>query len=152
MLRETTDPAAAPAAPQPLLADLPQLVAETEAAGTPVHLVSAGLDLAGVPELVGRTAYRIIQEGLTNARKHAAGCSVEVRLNGTPGDRLEIDLSNAVPIRAGAAAVPGAGVGLVGLRERTSLAGGGLSHGETPRGDFVVRAWLPWPGDLVGRR
>ena len=42
--------------------------------------------------------------------------------------------------------MPGAGVGLVGLRERADLAGGGLSHGETPDGDFVVRAWLPWPG------
>ena len=77
VLRETTDPAAPPAipaAPQPVLADLPRLVAEAEAAGTPVQLVSGGLDLAGVPELVGRTAYRIIQEGLTNARKHASGC------------------------------------------------------------------------------
>jgi signal transduction histidine kinase len=149
VLRETTDSAAAPAAPaapQPVLADLPELVAEAEAAGTPVHLLRSGLDLGGVPELVGRTAYRIIQEGLTNARKHAPGCLVEVRLSGTAGDRLEIKLCNRVPVRAGQVALPGAGVGLVGLRERADLAGGGLSHGATPNGDFVVRAWLPWSG------
>ncbi len=176
VLRETTDPSVgpvAPAAPQPVLADLPQLIAETEAAGTPVRLVSPGLDLSRVPELVGRTAYRIIQEGLTNARKHAVGCPVEVRLSGSPGDQLEIQLSNPVPVRAsfapdppakphlsGAAppasgagpdkwglkaGVPGSGVGLIGLRERAGLAGGGLTHGETAGGDFVVSAWLPWP-------
>lgn len=148
MLRETPDPSggpAAPAAPQPVLADLPQLVAETEAAGTPVRLVRAGLDPARVPELVGRTAYRVIQEGLTNARKHAAGCPVEVRLSGVPGDRLEIQLSNSVLVRTGRTVVPGAGVGLIGLRERADLAGGGLTHGETDAGNFVVQAWLPWP-------
>lgn len=145
VLRQTTDPGAPPVAPQPVLADLPRLVEETEAVGTPVRLVTPGLDLATVPDLVGRTAYRIVQEGLTNARKHAADCPVEVRLSGSPGDRLEIRLSNPVPVGAVLDSVPGAGVGLIGLGERVGLVGGGLSHGETPYGDFVVRAWLPWP-------
>ncbi len=52
------------------------------------------------------------------------------------------------PLRVGAAAssvVPGAGLGLIGLAERADLSGGGLEHFTTPHGDFVLRAWLPWP-------
>jgi signal transduction histidine kinase len=98
-----------------------------------------------VPEGVGRNAYRIVQEALTNARKHAQGAAVDVTLDGAAGSGLTVEVRNRLPVGAAAAPIPGAGTGLIGLSERTSLAGGRLEHGRTPGGDFELRAWLPWP-------
>ncbi|WP_242910423.1 sensor histidine kinase [Actinomadura terrae] len=131
--------------PQPVLADLPRLVAESRDAGGLVRLSDRVVDPGALPAAAGRTAYRVVQEGLTNARKHAAGQPVEVALEGRPGGRLEIDISNPLPDPAAPGpAVPGSGTGLVGLTERVRLAGGRLDHG-TAAGEFRVRAWLPWP-------
>ncbi|WP_312874489.1 sensor histidine kinase [Actinomadura litoris] len=131
--------------PQPVLADLPRLVAESRDAGGRVRLSDRVVDPDALPAAAGRTAYRVVQEGLTNARKHAAGQPVRVALEGRPGDRLEIAISNPLPDPAAAGpAVPGSGTGLVGLTERVRLAGGRLDHG-TASGEFRVRAWLPWP-------
>ena len=100
--------------PQPTLGDVPALVEESREAGATVDLELAGGD--GVPDGVGRHAYRIVQEALTNARKHAPGAPVRVAVRGCaergPGGRGGQ--------RAGrrAAPMPGAGAGLVGLRER----------------------------------
>jgi signal transduction histidine kinase len=103
-------------------------------------------DLAAVPAGVGRNAYRIVQEGLTNARKHARGAAVAVTVEGAAGSGLSVEVRNPWPVGAPAAApIPGAGSGLVGLAERTSLAGGRLEHGRTDNGDFRLKAWLPWP-------
>ncbi len=90
------------------------------------------------------TAYRVVQEGLTNARKHAPGEPVEVTLSGAPGDTLQIDVRNPAPPADAAPLVPGSGLGLVGLTERVRLAGGQLDHQETG-GEFLLRARLPWP-------
>lgn len=96
------------------------------------------------PAASGRTAYRIVQEGLTNARKHAPGTQVTVRLGGGPAHGLTVEVSNPVPVAAGVVpAIPGSGQGLIGLTERAALAGGGLEHGRSG-GDFRLRAWLPW--------
>jgi signal transduction histidine kinase len=109
--------------------------------------------LEEVPDAVGRTAYRIIQEGLTNARKHAPGAPVLLQLTGSPASGLELELRNPVPQPAaigkeggepGAVPPPGAGLGLIGLTERAGLAGGTLVHGPTPTREYRVRAWLPW--------
>jgi signal transduction histidine kinase len=97
-----------------------------------------------VPAVTGRTAYRIVQEGLTNARKHAPGAAVTVTVGGRPGSGLTLDIRNPWPVRP-AGDIPGTGTGLVGLAERTTLAGGRLTHGRTPDGDFSLTAWLPWP-------
>ena len=103
-------------------------------------------DLSAVPEHVGRTAYRIVQEGLTNARKHAPGAVVDLLLTGQPGDGLTIELRNPAPVREHTIPqIPGSGTGLVGLTERATLAGGRLEHGPTPDGGYRLRAWLPWP-------
>ncbi|MEJ2888803.1 sensor histidine kinase [Actinomycetospora aeridis] len=129
------------APPQPTLADLPALVAESREAGLSVSLSGSAPD--GVPETLGRTAYRIVQEGLTNARKHAAGVPVRVSVEGTPGEALRVEVRNRLPM--GPSTSDGRGTGLVGLGERAASVGGRLDHGETPDGDFRLRAELPWP-------
>jgi signal transduction histidine kinase len=137
----------APQRPQPTLADLPELAAESRQAGTRVALDCRVADPAAVPVAVGRSAYRIVQEGITNARKHAHGADVSVTVHGSRGDGLTVEIRNPCPPYAvNATAIPGAGSGIVGLAERASLAGGRLEHGRTPAGDFRLRAWLPWTG------
>ncbi|MFE1074177.1 sensor histidine kinase [Streptomyces sp. NPDC058783] len=129
--------------PQPTLAALAALVAESREAGMKVTLVDRVPDPAAVPASVGRTAYRIAQEALTNARKHAPGTEVTVSVTGAPGDGLALSVRNAPP-RGEVPHVPGSGQGLIGLTERATLAGGTLEHGPTPGGGFEVRARLPW--------
>lgn len=136
-------------APQPTLAELPALLADAAEAGNRVHLDLTGLPggdraaLGALPVTTSRTAFRILQEGLTNARKHAPGQDVQVRLAGAPGERLLVEASNAVPAVVPHAA-PGAGLGLVGVAERAQLLGGSLEHGIGSDGRFGVRVWLPW--------
>jgi signal transduction histidine kinase len=103
-----------------------------------------------VPDLAGRTAYRIVQEALTNARKHAPGAEVQVRLAGAPGRGLTVELCNQPPgprSTPGPGSPPGPGTrqGLAGLAERAALAGGRLEHGPTGAGGWRLSAWLPWP-------
>ncbi|TQS45786.1 sensor histidine kinase [Cryptosporangium phraense] len=130
--------------PQPGLHDLDRLIAESRDAGTPVSVDDRHAD-AELPAATGRTAYRIVQEGLTNARKHAPGVPVTLVLDGAPGDGLRIELRNPVPAVVGSG-VPGAGMGLLGLAERVQLAGGEIEHGPAgPSGDFRLRVELPWP-------
>ena len=136
-------------APQPTLAELPALLADAAEAGSRVHLDLTDLPggdraaLGALPVTTSRTAFRILQEALTNARKHAPGQDVRVRLAGEPGERLLVEASNAVPAVVPHAA-PGAGLGLVGVAERAQLLGGSLEHGIDPDGRFGVRVWLPW--------
>jgi signal transduction histidine kinase len=139
-------------APQPTLAELPALLADADEAGTPARLDVSGLPggdrsaLAALPETASRTAFRVLQEALTNARKHAPGQEVRVRLAGEPGERLLVEARNAVPVGATAgSSAPGAGLGLIGAAERAELLGGSLEHGVGPDGRFAVRVWLPWP-------
>ncbi|MFJ8823048.1 sensor histidine kinase [Streptomyces sp. NPDC102467] len=131
--------------PQPTLAALETLVAKSREAGMKVGLDQHVTDPAAVPASTGRTAYRIAQEGLTNARKHAPGAEVAVTVDGACGDGLTVTVSNPPP-PGEVPHVPGSGQGLIGLTERAVLAGGRLDHGPAPDGGFVVRAWLPWSG------
>jgi len=85
----------------------------------------------------------VIQEGLTNARKHAAGQPVRVDLQGGPGTGLQIDVRNPLPPHRTTPRWSG-GAGLVGLTERVHLAGGQLDH-QAIDGEFRLRASLPWP-------
>ncbi|RZB15683.1 sensor histidine kinase [Streptomyces sp. F001] len=129
--------------PQPTLAALDALVAESREAGTKVTLLMRVTEPAAVPASVGRTAYRIAQEGLTNARKHAPGTEVTVSVTGAPGEGLTVCVRNPAP-EGEVPPVPGSGQGLIGLTERATLAGGRLEHGPREDGGFGVRAWLPW--------
>ncbi|MFG2868201.1 sensor histidine kinase [Streptomyces sp. NPDC048338] len=130
--------------PQPTLATLDSLVAESREAGMKVVLDTTLDDPVGVPAATGRTVYRIAQEGLTNARKHAPGTEVTLTVRGRPGDGLTVEVRNPAPTGP-VPHVPGSGQGLIGLTERATLAGGRMDHGPTPGGGFALRAWLPWP-------
>lgn len=141
VLREGTD--SETLRPQPTLDDLPTLIEESRAAGMRIE---AELDLpeAPGPTSVGRTAYRVVQEGLTNARKHAPGVLVRVNVT-TSRDALRIQVRNpAAVVRPTAPALPGAGSGLVGLGERVQLADGELRHEVTLSGEFILEVTLPW--------
>ncbi|MGW0792422.1 sensor histidine kinase [Streptomyces sp. NPDC002911] len=130
--------------PQPTLVTLGALIEESRSAGMEVTLENTLADPAQAPPAAGRTVYRIAQEALTNARKHAPGASVRVTVAGGPGDGLSIEVGNPAPADP-FEPVPGSGQGLIGLTERASLAGGSLEHGPRSDGGFMVRARLPWP-------
>jgi signal transduction histidine kinase len=128
--------------PQPTIADLDALVEESRAAGM---RITALVELGGAAPTpaVGRTAYRIVQEGLTNARKHAPGAAVTLTVQAPDGD-LRVEVRSLAPVAvASAPPLPGAGTGLIGLAERVTLAGGELESGVDPTGAFVLRARLP---------
>ncbi|GAA3486362.1 sensor histidine kinase [Streptomyces cremeus] len=129
--------------PQPTLATLDALVAESREAGAKVTLDNRIADPDAVPAAVGRTVYRIAQEALTNARKHAPGAEVAVTVTGRAGDGVTVTVHNPAP-DGDVPRVPGSGQGLIGLTERAQLAGGRLDHGLEPDGGFRITAWLPW--------
>jgi signal transduction histidine kinase len=132
-----------PEPPQPGLGAVRDLVADARDCGTDVcfddRLPAAG----GPPGAAGRVAYRVVQEALTNARKHAPGRPVVLVLDGGPGDGLRIEVSNPVPDDDADGSVPGSGLGLVGVAERVELAGGRLAYG-TAAGRFRLEVLLPW--------
>ncbi|MEV0826844.1 sensor histidine kinase [Nonomuraea rubra] len=130
-----------PEAPQPTLEHLDALFAEVRAAGQRVEVDDSVDRRELLPAQTGRHAYRIVQEALTNARKHAPGSSVRAEIGGRPGSGLRIRVSNPAP--AGAPAGPGGRLGLVGLAERTRMAGGSITH-DVRDGRFVLDALLPW--------
>jgi signal transduction histidine kinase len=132
--------------PLPTAADLDALLEECRGAGMHID-VSADLSapLEAMPAELGRHVYRIVQEGMTNARKHAAAQPVELDISGQPGDRLRIEITNPAGAPASRPNVPGSGVGLIGLRERVELLGGNLDHAVDATGNHRLRVWLPWP-------
>lgn len=133
---------AEPERPQPSARDLTALVDELVADGMRVDADLDGTDLAAVPDTTGRTLYRIVQEGLTNARKHAPHAVVVLRVAGAPGDGLEVEVRN--PLAPGSrTSAPASGLGLVGLAERASLSGGAIEH-RVVGDQFVLTARLPW--------
>jgi signal transduction histidine kinase len=136
---------AAPTAPQPTLRDITRLVHETEAAGTQIDFEMHVEHRDEVPPALGRDAYRIVQEALTNVGKHAQGAPARVRVRGAPEQGLHISVRNHQPPATGPTpTLPGSGAGLLGLQERVALAGGTLVHGLNDAGDFVVEAELTW--------
>ncbi|MFI9203609.1 sensor histidine kinase [Streptomyces sp. NPDC053048] len=135
--------------PQPTLDDVARLIEEAREAGARIDYAYEPAAGAEAPAALGRTAYRIVQEGLTNARKHAPGAQVNVTVSGGPGDGLRVEVRNALTEGTTGESIPGAGQGLIGLGERAALAGGRLEHGRVGA-DFRLAAWLPWPP--TGRR
>lgn len=134
-----------PEAPQPALRDLGALVVEARTLGASVDLTD---ESGAVSERAGRTAYRVVQEALTNARKHAPGAPVAVSVTG--GDQADLVVTVSQPEQSGTGRFraesppPGSGLGLVGLKERVELAGGSFRAGPDSTGSWVVTARLPW--------
>jgi len=127
-------------APQPTYADVGQLVAEARESGLNVAFHDRVSAAEQMPDAAGRTLYRIVQEGITNARKHAPGSLVTVELAGSPEDGLDVVMRNSLGFGS---ATPGSGLGLVGLAERAELRGGRLDV-RREGGSFVLQAWIPW--------
>jgi signal transduction histidine kinase len=131
--------------PQPTVGDLDVLVEECRAAGMQIEL-ERSIEEASLPRDISLHAYRIVQEGLTNARKHAPRRPVQLSVTGRAGDGIVVDIANETgPPADGPVPVPGAGVGLTGLRERVDLIGGSLECGPDGPDTYRLRAWLPWP-------
>jgi signal transduction histidine kinase len=125
--------------PQHGVADVPELAEEYARAGLWIDLDVD--DIVRLPIAVDLSTYRIVQEGLTNALKHAPGSSVRVRL-----ERREFEVAIEVrngPAASGTAAAVPSGHGLVGLRERVSLFGGNLEARPAAGGGFVLAATIP---------
>jgi len=141
LLQLIEDGASAPGTqPQPGVGDLPALADDYTRAGLAIDLHVDAV-VSALPIGVGLSSYRIVQEALTNALKHAPGSRVHIRL-ACEGAEVAIEVRNERALSAGLGLVPG-GHGLVGLRERVSLFGGQLDAGPTPDGGFVLAATLP---------
>jgi signal transduction histidine kinase len=125
-------------APQPGLDGLDSLVEDVGRAGLPVRLHVDG-DAVALPRAIDLSAYRILQEGLTNALKHAHASRADVTVRYT-SDELEVEV---VDDGAGATTSDGLGHGLVGIRERVKIYGGEMNAGPAREGGFVLRARLP---------
>uniref|UniRef100_UPI002618CBD6 sensor histidine kinase n=1 Tax=Actinomadura geliboluensis TaxID=882440 RepID=UPI002618CBD6 len=131
---------AAPRAPAPTLAGLPALVDAARTAGNPTSLTVTG-DMEELPRTVQLTGYRVVQEGLANARRHAPGAEVTVRVDAC-GHDVSIEIDSGAP-DGDVTRAPGAGIGLHGLEERLAALGGTLDAGATPGGGFRVAATIP---------
>ncbi|UXY20976.1 sensor histidine kinase [Streptomyces cynarae] len=142
VLRQTDDSASAPLEPSPGLARLPELVSSCASAGLTVTVTTTGEPQPLSPG-VDLTAFRIVQEALTNVTKHAAAEAAHVRL-AYSGSRLLITVSNdgpaATPVPEGALS---RGFGVMGMRERAHSIGGELCAGPRPEGGFEVTTALP---------
>jgi signal transduction histidine kinase len=132
-------------APQPGLEDLPGLIGSARQAGMAVRL-SVPPGLGKVPPGAGMCVYRIIQEALSNAGRHAAGAPVAVSVD-HDADTVTLQVTNGPGVPAGPQANGhGPGHGLAGMRERAELLGGSLSAGPAPDGGFAVSAVIPLGG------
>ncbi|MGP4012389.1 sensor histidine kinase [Streptomyces sp. 4N124] len=138
-----------PEPPQPSLDRIPDLVADARTSGLDVTLTTT---VTGTPsDVVGRTCYRVVQEGLTNAAKHAPGARIHIALDGTAGGQLDVSVRNSAATTR-TARPPGSGFGLLGLTERVDLAGGKLDHHATPDGGYLLTAQLRWPDPTHEKR
>lgn len=148
VLREPL-PGDSPEPPQPTLGSLPLLVDDFRAAGLRIEFEPESLPPEPNSDVLSRTAYRVVQEGLVNASKHAANSTTRIDCD-LDDDELCVRVINKLPVGApaehsnGAVALDTSGVGLVGLAERVELAGGSLWHGDNSDGEFVLAATLPW--------
>jgi signal transduction histidine kinase len=128
-------------APQPSLQHLDRLVAQARESGLPVELRIEG-EATQLPPGVDLTAYRLVQEGLTNAIKHARASKADVVVRYTDGS-VEVTVTDDGP---GGGDGGGGGHGLVGMRERVTVYGGELEAGPRPEGGYSLRARLPVQG------
>ena len=126
--------------------DLGQLIASWEQAGVRIDL---RIDTGHLPATMARAVYRLVQEGLTNAYKHAPGAEVVVNLTGGDGRDVLVAIVNGLPVHRAGVQVSGAGAGLIGLGERLRLIGGTLMSGPDASGGWRLEGRFPWIGDAA---
>jgi signal transduction histidine kinase len=131
---------AVPLGPMPGLGDLPELLDRSRAAGARID-ARIDADADALPRPLQLTVYRIVQESLTNARRHSPGAPIRVTIAEEAG-RLRCEVVNAAPAEFGTAGL-GTGLGLVSMRERVAALGGDLRAGPGGDGGFEVVALLP---------
>ncbi|WP_120004173.1 sensor histidine kinase [Nesterenkonia muleiensis] len=137
-----------PTAPEPGLEDIDGLIQATRASGTLIRYsgLSTGGGSTQASSATGLAAYRIVQEALSNALRHAPAAEVDVDLSAESGERrrqLRITVANGPSPETMVDPAPGAGLGLSGIRERAAAVGGSVETGPTPAGGFTVDAVLP---------
>ncbi len=145
-LRDRAGPEPGPA---PQLAELPRLVDEARRAGADVSATLFVSDEAEAPPALTRAVYRIVQESLTNALKHAPGARVDVDVRAGPTAGVDVSVRNRLPATP-PVGVPGGGAGLLGMRERAEALGGTFEARDAD-GWFGVHVHLPWPHPVGGR-
>jgi signal transduction histidine kinase len=141
--------------PQPGLFDIPALVDASRRTGVPVSLQWSVSETDAPPPAVALAAYRIVQESLSNAVRHAPGAATRVVVTRSAAT-IDLSVENDAPEASarpgesggGHGGGPGGGHGLVGMRERALLVGGALEHGPTPAGGYRVTAHLPVPSPV----
>lgn len=149
LLRVLRDPEdAVPLAPMPGLGELPELLERSRAAGMKVDALIE-VEVAALPQPVQLAGYRIVQESLTNARRHANGAPVRITI-AENGGQLRIEVVNTEAMADGVEWRGGAGLGLVSMRERAEALGGQLAAGPAGDGAFRVVATLPLTTVLLG--
>ena len=135
--------------PQPGLDQLDSLIDQVRVAGTPVEMTVSGQVPEGLPPGVDLSAYRIVQEALTNVLKHGGGAPTRVAMSFSD-DGLDLSVtdsgSNTPTLASGGGShqlQPGSGHGIIGMRERVAMFGGDLQAGPLPGGGYEVRAHIP---------
>ncbi|MFF7244999.1 sensor histidine kinase [Embleya sp. NPDC008237] len=144
VLRSTEGHEDAPSEPQPGMPEIHRLITESRAAGLPIEYEEIG-ERRSLSPATGLTLYRIVQEALTNTRKHSGAARASVRVRHLP-DRVVLEvLDDGAGGSAAPSGIAGSGYGLMGMRERVTLHGGTLEAGHRPEGGFRVVADVPLP-------
>ncbi|WP_119695881.1 sensor histidine kinase [Microbacterium halotolerans] len=133
----------APSAPAPTMRGIADIVRSHRAAGVRLETMILLEGLDGASDLLHQNVYRLVQEGLSNAVRHAPGCVIRIFLDGTPIDGVRLRIENDLAAAPGALSTHGAGLGATGMRERVDQIGGEIWIGEH-EGRFIVDATLPW--------
>jgi signal transduction histidine kinase len=132
--------------PQPGLGQIDSLIDQVRVAGTPVEMTVSGPVPEALPPGVDLSAYRIVQEALTNVLKHGGGAPTRVAMSFSD-DGLDLSVTDAgssIPAASGGSPQPErGGHGIIGMRERVAMFGGDLQAGPLPGGGYEVRAHIP---------
>ncbi|MGF0115021.1 histidine kinase [Promicromonospora sp. Marseille-Q5078] len=144
LIRSLRDGAEEYSGAAPSLGDLAELLDGARGRGVDVTATVFVTDAEAAPPVLTRAVYRVVQESLTNAAKHAPGTRVDVSVRARPGAGMDVVVRNGAAAPGLPAGVPGGGSGIPGMRERCEALGGSFDAGPLDDGGFQVRAHLPW--------